>query len=55
MNMEELKLPKKRVLVICTELKIISNAHKVQIFCSDASKGKGIYLNTMAQLSNRGN
>ena len=48
MNVEELKLPKKTCASYMRkeELKIISDAHKAHIFCSDASKGKGIYLNT---------
>ena len=28
------------------ELKFIADAHKAHIICSDASKGKGIHLNT---------
>ena len=48
MNVEELRLPKKTCASYMRkeELKIISDAHKVHIICSDASKGKGIYLNT---------
>lgn len=48
MNVEELSLPKKTCASYMRkeELKIISDAHKANIICSDASKGKGIYLNT---------
>ena len=48
MNVEELRLPKKTCASYMRkeELKIISDAHKAHIICSDASKGKGIYLNT---------
>ena len=48
MNVEELRLPKKTCSSYMRkeELKIISDAHKAHIICSDASKGKGIYLNT---------
>ncbi len=48
MNVEELRLPKKTCASYMRkeELKIISDAHKAHTICSDANKGKGIYLNT---------
>ena len=48
MNVEELRLPKKTCASYMRkeELKIINDAHKVHIICTDANKGKGIYLNT---------
>ena len=46
MNVEELRLPKTCASYMRKEeLKIISDTHKAHI-CSDASKGKGIHLNT---------
>ena len=44
----ELRLPQKTCASYMhkDELKIISATHKAHIICSDASKGKGIYLNT---------
>ena len=53
MNVEELKLLRKTCASYMRkeELKIITDTHKVHI-CSDASKGKGMYI-LLAQLSNR--
>ena len=48
MNVGELRLPQKTCANYTRkeELKIISATRKAHIICSDASKGKGIYLNT---------
>ena len=48
MDVEELRLPKKTCASYMRkeELKIIADAHKAHVICSDASKGKGIHLNT---------
>ena len=46
--MEELRLPKKTCAGYMRkeELKTINDAHKAYVLCEDASKGKGISLNT---------
>ena len=48
LNVEELRLPKKTCAGYMRkeELKTINDAHKAHVLCEDASKGKGISLNT---------
>ena len=49
MSVEDLRLPQKTCAsynMRREELKTISDAHKAHTICGDASKGKGLYLNT---------